>query len=69
MATNEEIRNYLLKTRRFKPKNFQIAHAKEICGIPLKKSHNRTGPRKWKCSEPRLKDIKEAFLHFGMIKE
>lgn len=70
MITNEDIKKYLKQKYGFFAKNTWIAHAKETYGLPTKKSPLRKGDkRKWPCPPKRLEHIKEAFVHFGMLKD
>lgn len=44
---------------------------KELSGIKVKISHRRydENVRTNPCPENKMKDIKEAFIHFGMLKK
>jgi len=66
-VTYEDIKHYLKEKYSYTPKNYAIAHAKEVFGIPLNKTPNRKGKRKWECPKSRLPQIEEAFKHFKMI--
>ena len=46
-----------------------IAHMKEVCGISVKNATNRISPdkREKPCPPEKMKYIKDAFTHFGMI--
>lgn len=68
MVTNNEIREYLKKKYGFEPKNGWIAHAKDVYGIPLSAKRQTIGERKWKCPKKRLEHLKDAFIHFKMLK-
>jgi hypothetical protein len=68
MATYEEIQTWIRKTHQISVKTCWIAHAKEICGLPVKRSPRRKGQeRVFPCPESKLQIIKAAFRHFGMI--
>jgi len=69
MATYTDIRLYVLKKYGFVPETCWIAHAKEICGIPIKNAPNRLDPNKRvkPCPEDKLPAIKDAFGYFGMV--
>jgi len=67
MTTYTEIQNYVKKKHGKVVKTCWIAHAKEICGLEPKKSHNRMGKRVFPCPEDKLPWIKDAFKHFHMI--
>ena len=67
MATYKEIQAYVKKEFGYTPKTCWIAHAKELSGLPVKRSHRRSGERVYPCPEEKLRDIQEAFRHFGMM--
>lgn len=53
----------------FTVKTCWIAHAKELCNLPVGKAHNRydENVRRNPCPGDKLVYIKKAFKHFGMI--
>jgi len=69
MATYKDIRLYVLKKYGFVPETCWIAHAKEICGIPVEEAPNRidSDERVNPCPDDKLWAIKEAFKYFGII--
>ncbi|HUU89488.1 MAG TPA: hypothetical protein VMX17_17275 [Candidatus Glassbacteria bacterium] len=69
MATYQGIRLYVMKKYGFVPTPCWIAHAKELCGIPVRKASNRIDPNKRidPCPEDKLPAIRNAFKYFGMI--
>jgi len=69
MATYKEIQNYVKQKYGFKPETCWIAHAKEKCGIPMRRAPNRIDPDKRvkPCPEDKFHAIKNALKHFGMI--
>ena len=69
MATYREIQAYVKEKYGFQPKTCWIAHMKEICGLPVKISHNRhdISSRVNPCPEEKQDAIREAFSHFGML--
>ena len=68
MTSYQEIKNYVLEKHGRRVKSGWIAHAKEVCGIPVKNAGNRKGnERLWPCPKKNLSLIKEAFEHFDMI--
>ena len=67
MATYEQIQDEVKRTTGRQPKTCWIAHAKELCGIPVKKSHRRRGERKYPCPDEMLPPIRDAFKHFRMM--
>ena len=67
MATYQEIQSYVKKKYKYSPKTCWIADAKEKCGLPVRRSHRRTGQRLYPCPKNKLSDIKDAFRHFDMI--
>lgn len=70
MVSNEEIRKYCKEKYGFNARNTWISHAKEISGLPTRKAPNRKNvERAWPCPKKRLPQIKEAFIHSGMLKE
>jgi len=69
MATYPDIQLYVMKKYGFVPMTCWIAHAKELCGIPVRKASNRIDPSKRidPCPESKLPAIRDAFKYFGMI--
>ncbi len=67
MVTYQTIKDYVKEKHGINIKSSWIAHAKEECGVKVKKADNRKGERKWPCPKKRLPVIKEAFEHFKMI--
>ena len=69
MATYKEIQAYVKEIYGFTPKTCWIAHMKEVCGISVKNAPNRISPdkREKACPPEKMKYIKDAFTHFGMI--
>ncbi len=69
MATYLEIQFYVKQKYGFTPETCWIAHAKELCGIPVREAPNRIDPNKRvkPCPEDKLPAIKDAFRHFGVI--
>ena len=69
MATYKEIQTYVKEKYGFIPKTCWIAHMKEVCGISVKNAPNRISPdkREKPCPPEKMKYIKDAFTHFGMI--
>ena len=67
MVSYQMIKDFVEKKHGRKIKSGWIAHAKEFYGIPIKKSSNRKGERRWPCPKKNLPLIKEAFEHFEMI--
>ena len=69
MATYKEIQMYIREKYGYQPQTCWIAHAKHECGIDTRKAPNRidANSRVKPCPPEKLKDIKEAFKHFGMI--
>ena len=67
MATYKQIQVYVQGKYGYTPKTCWIAHAKELSGIPVRKSHNRKGERKHPCPENKLESIQDAFRYFKMI--
>jgi len=70
MNIYDRIQEYVKSKYGFKPKSCWIAHAKELCGIPVRRAWNRQGEkRKEKCPDNKLPAIKDAFEYFGMLKK
>ncbi len=68
MATYREIQDYVKNKHGFKPETCWIAHAKEKCGLSVKRAWNRQSTKRVKpCPNDKLEMIKESFRHFGMI--
>jgi hypothetical protein len=69
MATYKEIQHYIKQKYSFTVKSCWIAHAKELCGLPVRVSHRRLDPNKRAnpCPEKKFPSIKDAFKHFDMI--
>lgn len=70
MNIYERIQEHAKSKYGFKPKTCWIAHAKELCGIPVDKAWNRQGEeRKDPCPENKFPAIKEAFEYFGLLEK
>mgnify|MGYP001078325396 CR=1 FL=1 len=68
MATYREIQEWVKRNYGFTPKTCWIADVKSQCGLPMRKAPNRQGTkRKYPCPKGKVKQIKAAFRHFGMI--
>ena len=69
MATYKEIQTYVKEKYGFIPKTCWIAHMKEVCGLSTRNAPNRISPdkREKPCPPEKMKYIKDAFTHFGMI--
>lgn len=69
MATYFKIQLFVQERHGFVPKTCWIAHAKELCGIPVKDTPNRTDSSKRvnPCPEDKLSAIQDAFMYFKMI--
>ena len=67
--TYKLIQEYVRLKYGFIPKTCWIAHVKELCGILIKKSHNRklTDKREQLCPPEKIDAIKDAFIYFNMI--
>ncbi|MBE6584420.1 MAG: hypothetical protein E7649_05525 [Ruminococcaceae bacterium] len=70
MATYKQIQEYVKFKYGFQPKTCWIAHMKELCGLPIKPSHNRYSltKREKPCPADKQEAIIDAFKHFEMIK-
>jgi len=68
MATYPQIREYVYKEFRVRGiKDCHIAHAKEMCKIPVRISWRRQGQRKVPCPRDKLPYLERTFRHFGMM--
>ena len=67
MATYAQIRVYVKEKYGYFPKSCWIAHAKELSGLPVKRSHRRKGARQEPCPPRKLADIQDAFRYFKML--
>lgn len=69
MATYKQIIEYIKDQHGFAAVTGWIADAKEQSGLPMKTAPNRIDPLKRvnPCPPNKIKVIKEAFRHFGMI--
>lgn len=69
MATYKEIINYIKNKHGFTIKTCWIAHVKKICGCNPKIALNRISlnNRVNPCLKEKLKPIKDALRHFGMV--
>jgi hypothetical protein len=67
-VTYKKIQEYVKSEYGFVPKTCWIAHAKELCGLTVRRAWNRKGKqRKHKCPKEKLAAIKEALNHFGLL--
>jgi hypothetical protein len=68
MATYTEIQERIKKKYGYTVKTCWIADVKAQCGLPMRTAHNRKGKNRMvSCPKDRIKPIKDAFRHFGMI--
>jgi len=68
MATYKQIQEWVKKKYGFTPKTCWIADVKEQCGLKVRKAWNRQGNKRMvPCPKRKVKEIKAAFRHFGMI--
>lgn len=69
MATYKEIQNYIKEKYDVVIKTCWIAHMKEQCGLPLRKSPNRkdSNKREYPCPDNKREMIIEAFENFNML--
>ena len=69
MATYKEIQTYIREKHGCSVKTCWIAHAKELCGLPVSYAPNRisSATRKFPCPPDKLPYIEDAFRRFGMI--
>lgn len=70
LTTYSEIQEWVRRKYGFTPKTCWIAHAKELCGLPVRRASNRQSrvSRKHPCPEDKLPSLKTAFRHFGMLR-
>jgi hypothetical protein len=67
MATYRQIHDWVRQRHGCVPKSCWIAHVKQMCGLPARRSPNRRGVEG---PVPCLEDvatIREAFQYFGMV--
>jgi hypothetical protein len=68
MASYPQIREYVRKEFGVRGvKDCHIAHAKEMCGIPVRRSWRRKGQRMIPCPSTKFPYLEKAFRHFGMV--
>lgn len=67
MATYKEIQIWVQRRCGSQPKTCWIAHCKELKGLPLRTTWNRSGERQEPCPERKREIIFAAFRHFGMV--
>ena len=69
MATYAELQEYVRARHGRSVKTCWIAHMKELSGLPVRTSPNRTSPtgRKHPCPEWARPMIEDAMRHFGML--
>lgn len=61
MATYIQIQEYVKSNYWYDPKTCWIAHAKELSGIPVQRSHNRIGARQYPVPKNKLHSIQKLF--------
>ena len=67
-GTYKDVQEYVKKKYGFVPKTCWITHAKELCGIKVKRAWNRTmKKRKYPCPKDKFPAIKEALNNFGFL--
>jgi len=68
MATYKQIQEWVKREHGFKPKTCWIADVKHQAGLPMRKAPNRKGVRRLHpCPQAKIKPIRAALRHFGMI--
>ena len=70
--TYKRIQKYVEETYGFKVHTAYIAEVKRMCGLEMHKAPNAVEQRKYQyhtCPDYKVKAIKAALAHFGMIKE
>ena len=68
MATYRQIQDWVRQQHGFVPKSCWIAHVKEMCGLPVRRSPNRRGvERLVPCPEDKVAAIRAALRHFRML--
>lgn len=68
MATYKQIQEYVRGQYDFTPKTCWIAHVKELCGLQVRRAHNRRGAMRLNpCPPNREMEIRRALKHFGML--
>jgi hypothetical protein len=67
MATYKQIQTYVRTEYGFVPKSCWIAHCKEICGLPLRKSRRGDKQRVYPCPIDKREKIMETFKYFKII--
>jgi len=68
MNYTAKIQEYVKNNYGFVPKTCWIAHAKELCGMKVRKAWNRKmEQRKYPCPKDKFPAIKEALNHFGFL--
>jgi hypothetical protein len=69
MATYRQIQRRVRRKNGVSIKTCWIAHVKEKCGLHLRRASNRISPtrRAQPCPASKVKVIKKAFRHFGII--
>ena len=67
MVAYKEIQAYVKSKYGFVPKTCWITHVKELCGLPLRETWNRSSERSNPCPPNKIEFIKDAFRHFKMI--
>jgi hypothetical protein len=67
-ATYKKIQKYVKSKYGFVPKTCWIAHAKELCGLNVRKAWNREGEQRINpCPKDKRRAIKKALNHFGLL--
>lgn len=67
MATYAEIQDWVEEEYGWKLETCWIAHCKELCGLPVRRAHNRAAAGREKpCPEDKGSAIFAAFQHFKM---
>jgi len=65
-----KIQEYVKKKHGFVPQTCWIAHAKEKCGLKVRRAANRkSNKRKHPCPDNKFPAIKDALRHFGYLKK
>ena len=68
MSTYLNIQTYIAKKYGWVPRTCWIAHAKQLCGLEVKRAWNRRDKERANpCPPEKMPAIREAFEYFGMI--
>ena len=67
MVTYKDIQDKIREQYNFVPQSCWIAHVKEMCGVKIRKVHNRHGRRKKPCPDKYVDNIRKVLIELNVV--